>query len=208
MTRTVADAAAVMDVLVGYDPDDSLTAAYAVARTPKSYAEALDPDGLRGARLGLVTNALGNDDDPYSGPVNRVVAAAVDAAREAGAEVVEVEIPDLAHHLEATSLYVNRTKADITGFLSDRPDAPVHSLMKIYESKRYHPRLDLLEACAAGPERPEDDPDYFRRLDARERFTRALVNILARNSLDAFVYPSVQVTPPRVTCSTPGIGQP
>jgi amidase len=197
MTRTVADAAVVMDALVGYDPADSLTAAYIVARAPRSYTESLDPEGLRGARVGLVTNVLGSDEDEFAAPVNRVVAGAVAAIREAGGEVVEVEIPDLSHHLGATSMYVDRTKHDINEFLAARPDAPVKTLQEIYESKRYHPRLDLLELCATeGPEDPRDDPEYFRRFAAREEFTRTVLNVLAGNRLDAFVYPSVQVAPP------------
>ncbi len=171
--------------------------AYAVARAPESYLDVLDANALRDARIGLVTNTLGPDDDPLVAPVNRVVAGAVRDMKDAGAEMVEVEIPDLQDHLAATSMYVDRTKHDINGFLAARPDAPVKTLQEIHDSKRYHPRLDLLELCATeGPDDPESDPEYFRRFAARERFARVLVNILARNNLDAFVYPSVQVAPP------------
>ena len=197
MTRTVADAAAVMDALVGYDPADSLTAAYAVARAPKSYSDSLAADGLDGARIGLVTNTFGSDDDPLVAPVNRVVTAAVEAMKGAGAAVVEVEIPDLLDHLVATSMYVDRTKHDINEFLAARPDAPVKTLQEVYETKQYHPRLDLLELCATeGPENPDDDPEYFRHFAARERFARVILNVMAQNQLDAFVYPSVQVASP------------
>lgn len=196
MTRTVADAAAVMDVLVGYDPSDSLTAAYAMARAPKSYTDNLVDDGLQGARIGLVTNALGSDDNEYAAPVNRVVATAVEEIQAAGAEVVEVEIPNLLHHIVATSLYVNRTKYDINTFLAARKGAPMRTLQQIYETKQYHPMLDLIEACVFGPEIPEYDPGYYRRLAAVEEFTRTIINVMAQNQLDAFVYPSVQVAPP------------
>lgn len=196
LTRTVTDAALVFDALVGYDPDDSLTVAYDVARAPQTYTECLSPDRLDGAKIGLVTNALGRDDDAYAAPVNEVIREAVTALRSAGAEVFEVEIPDLAHHLAATSLYVNRTKFDINSFLATRPDAPVRTLQQIYETKQYHPMLDLLEACATGPDRPEYDPQYYGRLAAREEFTRVVLNLMAANGLDALTYPSVQVAPP------------
>ena len=103
MTRTVADAATVFDAIVGYDSSDPYTAAYAIARAPGSYRECLDADALSGAVVGLVTNALGPDDDEGSAAVNRVVAAAIEAIRGAGASVVEVTIPDLLHHIDATS---------------------------------------------------------------------------------------------------------
>jgi Asp-tRNA(Asn)/Glu-tRNA(Gln) amidotransferase A subunit family amidase len=196
MTRTVADAARLFDVMVGYDRSDPYTAAYVVARAPRSYSELLDPAALEGATLGLVTNALGSDDDPSSAAVNRVVRAAVEAIEGAGARVVEVEIPDLAHHVEATSQYVARTKHDIDEFLSSRPEAGGHTLQVLYETKRYHPELDLIDAVIEGPDDPEDDPAYFRRIEARETFTRTVVNVMAVNGVDALVYPSVQVPAP------------
>jgi amidase len=196
MTRTVADAAAVFDAMVGYDASDPYTAAYAIARAPGSYREVLDRDALAGAAVGLVTNALGSDDDAECAPVNGVVAAAVEAIRGAGASVVEVTIPDLIAHIEATSQYVASTKHDINEFLSARPELAGHTLQVLHETEHYHPELDLIDAVIAGPDEPEDDPDYFRRFAAREEFTRTVVNVMAANALDALVYPSVQVPPP------------
>ena len=193
MTRTVADAATVFDVLAGYDESDPYTAAYVIARAPRSYRALLDAEALRGARLGLVTNAMGSDDDAQAGAVNELVRAAVEAIRGAGGEVVEVEIPNLGHHIEATSQYVARTKHDINEFLSTRTDL---TLDEIVARGQYHPDLDLIDAVMAGPDDPEDDPDYFRRINAREAFARETVNVMARNRLNALIYPSVQVPPP------------
>jgi Asp-tRNA(Asn)/Glu-tRNA(Gln) amidotransferase A subunit family amidase len=47
MTRTVADAATVFDVLAGYDESDPYTAAYVIARAPRSYRALLDEGALR-----------------------------------------------------------------------------------------------------------------------------------------------------------------
>src|SRR3954452_2621660 len=193
MTRTVADAAVVFDILAGYDESDPYTAAYVIARAPASYRAVLDEGALRGARLGLVVNAMGSDDDAAAAAVNDVVRAAVEAIRGAGGEVVEVEIPNLGHHIEATSQYVARTKHDINEFLSTRTDL---TLNEIVARGQYHPDLDLIDAVMEGPDDPEDDPDYFRRINAREEFARETVNVMARNGLTALVYPSVQVPPP------------
>lgn len=196
MTRTVEDAVRLFDCMVGYDPADSLTAHYLAARAPASYTAALDPAALNGARLGLVTNALGDDSDDYAKPVNVLVRAAVDTLRAHGAEVREVQIPDLARHLGDTSMYVNCSKAEINGFLRARRELPLRSLQQIYEQHAYHPMLDLIEACALGPELPEYDPQYFRRLAARELFQRTVVNVMGAAGVDALVYPSIQVVPP------------
>ena len=196
MTRTVADAATVFDAMVGYDASDPYTAAYAIARAPASYRELLDADALRGAQIGLVTNALGPADVPGSAAVNEVVHGAVEAIGAAGASVVEVTIPNLVGHIEATSQYVARTKHDINAFLAARPALAGLTLQDIVERGQYHPDLDLIDAVMEGPDVPEDDPDYFRRFAAREAFTREVVGVMAAEGLDALVYPSVQVPAP------------
>jgi len=196
MTRTVTDAAIVFDAIVGYDNSDPYTAAYAIARAPASYREQLDAGALEGARLGLVMNALGSDDDADSAAVNEVVRAAIDAIAGQGADVVEVTIPNLMEHIEATSQYVARTKHDINAFLSERPQAGGRTLQEIVEAGLSHPDLDLIDAVMEGPDQPEEDPDYFRRFAAREAFTREAVNVMAANRLGALVYPSVQVPAP------------
>lgn len=198
MSRTVTDAATVFDALQGYDANDALTTNFHEACPPASYASDLVEDGLDGARLGLVTNALGSDDDPSAAPVNTVIRKAVESLQAAGAQVEEIEIPDLTHHISATVLYENRTKFDINSFLAARPDAPVHSLNQLIDSRQYnaHPAHDLLVACGFGPDRPEYDPLYFRRLAARDEFARVVNNLLSAHQLDAMVYPNVQVVPP------------
>ncbi len=196
MARTVTDAAIVFDALVGYDAGDTLTAHYLTARAPETYTDSLDRDGLRGARIGLVTNALGADEDPFAAPVNALIREAVAAMTAAGAHVVETEIPDLVPHVLATSMYVNCSKYEINEFLRARPEAEVRSLQQMFEQRKYHPMLDLIEACIRGPEMPEYDPQYYRRLAAREEFARAVINCMGGDALDALVFPSVQVIPP------------
>jgi len=113
-----------------------------------------------------------------------------------GALVVTVEIADLYRQLVETSLYVNCSKSDLNAFLAARPQAPVRTLQQIFETRQYHPMLDLLDACVVGPELPEYDPQYFRRLAAREAFQRQLTNLMAANGLDALIFPDVQVPAP------------
>ena len=53
VTRTVADTAAVLQVIAGDDPDDPVTAASRPS-VPANYTSALTMDGLKGARLGVL----------------------------------------------------------------------------------------------------------------------------------------------------------
>ncbi len=196
MTRTVKDAAILLDVLVGYDPNDPFTTAASLAREAGNYAEGLAQAGLTGARIGVLREVFGADDDPDSGQVNRVVGEAVEAMRAAGAEIIDpVSVPGLQRFIEVTSLYLSQSRYDIDNFLARRPGS--HTVGELYDSKRFHPRLDLFIAIAEeAPTDPEEDPDYYRGLAAREEFRRAILNVMASQGLDALVYPNSQVLPP------------
>src|SRR5262245_40161588 len=90
ITRTVEDAARMLDVMAGYDPADPPTA-FSVGHTPASYTSSLTQDALKGARIGLLTDFLGRD--PIHEPVNMVVEAAVAKMSALGATIVRVSIP-------------------------------------------------------------------------------------------------------------------
>lgn len=90
MTRTVADAAALLSVLAGIDPRDSATAA-AQGHIEADYTTFLDPSGLRGARIGVVRKYAG-----FSIEVDRLFDEAIAAMKHAGAEVIDpVEVPTI-----------------------------------------------------------------------------------------------------------------
>src|SRR5215471_2628832 len=60
MTRTVEDAVAVFQVIVGEDPDDPVTAA-SRGRTIPNYGQSLQRDALKGARIGVLRQAYRPD---------------------------------------------------------------------------------------------------------------------------------------------------
>ena len=60
---------------------------------PKSYTDSLQLGGLRGARIGLLTNLLGTD--PADAEIATVVRGAVNRVKAQDAEIVEVTIPGL-----------------------------------------------------------------------------------------------------------------
>jgi len=84
MTRTVRDAAIVLQVLAGRDPGDRATEAIP-ADLAVEFAAALKPGALRGARLGVIRGS--SSFRPWLEPV---LTAAVARLREAGAEVEEI----------------------------------------------------------------------------------------------------------------------
>ena len=94
ITRTVADAARMLDVMAGYDPEDPITA-FGAHRIPASYAAFLKPEALKGARIGVLTEFFGRD--PVHPDVNAVAEDAITKMVEAGAVTVRISIPGLEH---------------------------------------------------------------------------------------------------------------
>lgn len=196
MARSVKDAAILLDALVGYDPKDEYTVAALVAGHKSSYVDALDPNGLRGARLGVVRNVFGDNSNQSAAAVNRVVENSLAAAKSAGATLVDIAIPDVMEHIVETSLYLTHSRYDINNFLASRANMPTKSLEAIKASRKFDQTLDLLVDIFEGPKTPEDDPDYYRKLAARDRFQRLVLGIVGKNNLDAMIFPCVQVLSP------------
>src|SRR6202163_2946159 len=91
MTRNVADCARMLDAMVGYDPNDPVTA-LSVGHIPPSYTSFVH-NGLRGARLGVFKNLFGTG--PENEDVNRVMANAMEVLKQQGAVIVPVEDPGI-----------------------------------------------------------------------------------------------------------------
>jgi len=196
MTRSVTDAAILLDALAGYDSSDPYTSAYVIAGHTGSYTRHLDRDGLRGSKIGVLTEAFGSDTDPEAAQVNALVRAAIKRMEASGAEMFEIRMPNLMERIVETSLYLLHSRHDIDQFLKARPELPYQTVGDIYAAKKYHPVLDLFELIVQGPVHPADDPSYFRRLAARDDFQRDVVNLLAQKGLIAMCFPCVQVLPP------------
>lgn len=194
MCRTVEDAARLLNVMAGFDAADPFTATASIAG-PQDYAENLNSNALKGKTVGVIRAAFGNNDDENCAEVNRLMEQALEDIRKAGGQTVDVEIPDLAHYLEYTSLYVTHSRHDINKFLSKRP-VPVKTVQEIHAAKQYHPRLDLFEALVDGPDDPYSEQDYYQRYVARETFQRVLINEMAKVGASALVYPTTQIPAP------------
>ncbi len=89
MARTVADAATLLNIIVGADPEDPSTAETETKRQP-DYTEFLKPDGLKGKRLGVAREYFG-----FHPKVEAVMEAALADLQRMGAVLVDpVEFPD------------------------------------------------------------------------------------------------------------------
>ena len=98
MARSVTDLAHLPDAMVGYDPEDPLSAA-GVGKLDGSYVQFLDVNGLRGARIGIIRESLSPSSEPESQDFKTVDEAFeknIAELRAAGAILIDpIVIPDL-----------------------------------------------------------------------------------------------------------------
>jgi Asp-tRNA(Asn)/Glu-tRNA(Gln) amidotransferase A subunit family amidase len=98
MARNVKDLAVLLDGMVGYDPEDPVTA-LGIGMVDGSYTRFLDKEGLKGARIGILRESIGVQSEPESEDFKKVDAVFeqnVSELKAAGAEVVDaIMIPNL-----------------------------------------------------------------------------------------------------------------
>ena len=191
MARSVADAAVLLQALVGADPRDK--ASWDADKHRADYRAALTADGLKGARLGVVRKFAGFQPD-----VDAALDGAVAALRAAGATVVDpVDVPDAEKYGEAElTVLLYELKADLNAYLASRRGVPVTSLAEVIAFNRQNAAREMPwfgqelfeQAQARGPltDRAYRDAAAKARKLARDGIDVAL----KKHRLDALVWPS------------------
>lgn len=212
MARTVADLAIVLDTLVGYDPEDPITA-LGVGKVPASYTTFLDPNGLKGARIGVLREPIGINSEPDSADFRTVAEAfnrAVGELKTAGAHVVDpIVIPRLTE-LMATRATVGDDEETLRRFLSRSSRPAFRTRAEIREAEAFSTLLPAAQERAGRSATAQNvDPGAIGRyFAAREELTINIHKVMADHQLDAIVYNSVEhqptlirdgVNPPYVT---------
>ncbi len=186
MARTVADAAAMLGVLAGYDPGDPATA-WNIGHVERDYTRHLQKDGLRGKRIGILRSFLGTR--PIHEEVNAVTRKAIEDCRRLGAAMVELSTPDLDSGaiVSDISVHLYDLRPDLDFYLGDpKAGTPVQSLGAIIASGKYHPGIEknILEAMTL-----QRDAGYFERLARRAKLQERVMALMAGQRLDALVFP-------------------
>jgi amidase len=193
--RRVADAAAVLGALVGVDPRDPATQASA-GHFHTDYTQFVDPDGLRGARIGVMRNGVTG----YSRYTDAVFEEAIQAMADAGATIVDpADIPSMDQLLTDSAeiiVLIWEFKRDLNAYLATRTGVPVHSLADVIEFNLDHYEQELKWFGQEYMELAEaeifSEQEYVDAL-ARERSLAREQGIdaaLAENDLDALIAPT------------------
>jgi amidase len=193
MTRTVRDAAILLNVLSAMDPEDSAT-----NKSERSihidYTLSLASGGLKGARIGIARTFFPSQ----TNPAYPIVASALAALKTAGAELVDPvdlkEIEKLGESEFEVMLY--EFKDGLNRYLANLgPDAPVKSLKELIAFNESHREQELpyfgqktfIQAERKGP---LSDKAY---INARQNCAKAreiIDSIMDEHRLDAIFAPS------------------
>lgn len=206
MARNVHDVAAMLSVIAGVDPADAATKA-GQGRSAADYTQSLKVDALKGARLGIARDFLGQDTD-----VDWVVEASLEAMRKQGATIVDVRLPKWL--LDAKGEYYNAIRypefvVQIADYLKTLgPKYPKNITELIERARRVNaPRPDgaspnpgrwslMVRESTSGT---LNDYQYTSVRDHALPLVGAILDgIFKANNIEAIVYPTSSRRPQRI----------
>lgn len=194
MARTVRDAAILLGALAGVDPRDPATAE-SQGKAQSDYTRFLDPNGLRGARLGVARKYFGFHDG-----VDKLMDDLLAAMKRQGAEIIDpADLPSHGKFDETEfTVLLYELKADLNAYLAGLgPAAPVRTLQEIIafndrsagKEMPYFAQDIFLKAQAKGP---LSDKEYLDALESNRRLSRreGIDAVMDKFNLDAIVAPT------------------
>ena len=196
MCRTVADAATVLSALVGVDPFDDATK-MSVGHWQRNYTRFLDPNGLRGARIGIWRE--GNFG--LSPESDAVVESVIPVLRHLGATVVDpADIPHAGELFNAeVPVLLYEFKHDIAVYLSGLAHTAMRTLADLIRFNDSHASREMpwfgqevFELAQTFG--PLSDPAYKDALRNSKRLSRqeGILAIMNEHHLDAIFAPTGQ----------------
>jgi len=194
MCRTVRDAAILLGALTGVDPEDSATVASA-GKSLTDYAQYCDPNGLKGARIGVARKYCGFND-----AVDALMEQSLDVMKKQGATLVDpADIATLGKFDDSELLvFMYELKADLNAYLGRLgPSAPVRTLKDIIEFNERNRRKEMpyfgqdlfLKAEAKGPLTEKEYVDALAKNHQLAR-TEGIDALMDKHQLDAIVAPT------------------
>ena len=189
MTRTVADAAIMLNVLDFVDNNDR---AMSGKREKVDYTNFLKPDGLRGARIGVARDYWGR-----RGEVDVVLDAALAAMKKAGAELIDVKFPDLNKLGDAEFVVLQyEFKDGLERYLRARGSRhkTMDDLIKFNNDNRARemPYFGQDIFVSSAKKGPLTDKEYIDALETCRKYAReeGIDKVMNAEKLDAIVGPS------------------
>jgi len=195
MARTVADAAILLGAMTGVDPNDAATSR-SRGRALADYTPFLDPDGLRGARIGVARARFFG----YNPDTDRLAEAAIEIMKAHGAVVVDpADIPNRGAYGDSEfTVLLYEFKHGLNAYLAARGDtARVHSLEDLIRFNEEHraeemPYFGQEIFLMAQEKGPLTEPEYLEALEKNRRLAgpEGIDAVMDEHNLDALIAPT------------------
>jgi Asp-tRNA(Asn)/Glu-tRNA(Gln) amidotransferase A subunit family amidase len=197
MTRTIADAAAVLDVIAGEDHDDTMSARSRGHLPTEGYSAHLKVAALRGARIGVLRQL--SNTPTSDAEVLRRFEQAIQTMRANGAVLVDpATIPGADELAQRTPRECRRFREALARYLEALgPNAAVHSLDEIIASGKFHPSLEERFKMYRDAKLPDTNETCRRAERQVEQLRQRVQRLLLEQHLDVLIYPSWD-NPPRL----------
>ena len=184
LARSLDDLAILLDIVVGYDPNDAATEVMRNTAHPQ-FQRSLASVPLDGLRLGKLTSAFDNSNTAVLRPIEE----ALEWYEEQGARLIEIAIPELDTLLLGSALIAHEFRVDIDQYLQQFGSDAIASLADIVDQGLYHQAVGGPLTNNRGTER--DEAAYAAAVEARTELRLAIEKVFLDHELDAIVYPTV-----------------
>lgn len=185
MARTVKDAAILLGVLTGVDTDDEKTKE-SDGKVYADYTKFLDPNGLKGKRIGIEKNKYENQF------LNQLQQKAVELMKQQGAEIIELDYLDKLNALGTAEFEVMKYefKYGLNKYLSTA-GAPIKTLTDLIAFNKTNedkvmPTFKQETLDASDEKSGLDSKDYIQALQKSHDGSKKIIDtLLLENKLDA-----------------------
>jgi len=205
MAKNVYDVAVALGIMAGLDPADDSTRK-GEGKRETDYTQYLDAEALNGARIGIARDFMEQDPD-----VDWVIETSLEAMRDAGAEIVDVEFPKWLLESRGDLYWAIRRRefrADIPTYLATLGEGYPKNVADLVK-RSMTLTAPTSEGFVPNPARWSlfkkeeesgtlEDYEYLAVRDHGLALIRAVVEGMMREEqLDAIVYPTAPRRPPR-----------
>ena len=195
MARTVTDLAKLLDVMVGYDPEDPITAR-GIGHIPDTFTKFLDKGGLKGVRLGVLRESIGLNTEPDSEDFKKVSAVfdkAVAELRGAGAEIVDpIAIPEIKALLAKRSGGPGDTDESFKNYFGRSANPPFKTPEEVIAAPEF---AKVVKRSQDRFKRKPEATKHYESLKAQDQLMTNFLKVMADHNLDAIVHKAVEHQP-------------
>ena len=195
MARTVTDLAKLLDVMVGYDPEDPITAR-GIGHIPDTFTKFLDKGGLKGVRLGVLRESIGLNTEPDSEDFKKVSAVfdkAVAELRGAGAKIVDpIAIPEIKALLAKRSGGPGDTDESFKNYFGRSANPPFKTPEEVIAAPEF---AKVVKRSQDRFKRKPEATKHYESLKAQDQLMTNFLKVMADHNLDAIVHKAVEHQP-------------